>query len=132
MHNCGKSPTIRDRATSVFSSGIIGSLAGRFQRAQTRIPRDGCLFAFSPNYIRDVPKMKKHDSHGQAGTENEIEITPEMVEAGVEALRKEFSESARYMADASASDVLLIVKSVLEAGNCSVKLDEVFVQKLTR
>ena len=43
MPYMSKSLMVRDRATSVFSSGIIGSLAGRFQRAQKRIPRDGGL-----------------------------------------------------------------------------------------
>ncbi len=32
--------------------------------------------------------MKKHDSSGQAGTENEIEITPEMIEAGLQEMRE--------------------------------------------
>jgi len=64
-----------------------------------------------PNYIRDKAVSMPHDSQRQAGTElREIEITPEMIEAGVKALW----EAGRTDYQADGPDQLL-VREILRA-----------------
>lgn len=50
---------------------------------------------YVPNYILDVPMSDSLKQPGQAGTENENEITPEMVEAGASVLYELEGEASK-------------------------------------